>query len=501
MILKIDILEITEKLNSIFTNLPYLASEVFLILAFGLIVIVELLIYRKKTTVVIPNESQVWLWGFCLAIVIFTGYITVNQPNVIGYIASQNSHFISDAPSVFFKIIILIAVLILLIHIKLLNYALPNEFYPLLIFQLFGLFLLTISTNFLLIYISIEIVSIASYIYAALGLNKKAAEAAIKYALFGGISSAIMLYGISLLYGITGTLNILSPDFSRNLNQIDQGALSLILLLTLSGFLFKITAFPFHLWAPDVYEATPTPLVSFLSVAPKAAGILVLTRLVMVLPESQNILIIVISIFSIAIGNFTALRQKNAKRMLAYSTIAQSGFLLAGISTLSNFGVQSTYFYLFGYVFSNMLAFYLIDAIEKRNDKNAFQINNFNGLGFKNPVWGIALLISMVSLVGLPPTVGFSGKLFIFSAIWESYQIKQDKLILFLFAFGLLNTAIALYYYLRIPFAAFFRKQTDNPIFIFTKPQLLFSIALFVPILFYFFKSDILMNWLETILQ
>ena len=495
-------MEITEKLNSILNNLPYLASEVFLILAFGLIVVVELLIYRKKTTEAITNESQLWLWGFCFAIVIFVGYITVNQTNTIGFIATQNSYFISDAPSVFFKVLILIAVAILLIHIKLLKYDLPNEFYPVLIFQLFGLFLLTISTNFLLIYIAIEIISIASYIYAALGLSKKAAEAAVKYALFGGISSAIMLYGMSLLYGITGTLDILSSDFSRNLNQIDQGALSLILLLTLAGFLFKITAFPFHLWAPDVYEATPTPLVSFLSVAPKAAGILVLTRLVMVLPEAQNIILIIIAIFSIAIGNFTALRQKNAKRMLAYSTIAQSGFFLAGISTLSNFGVQSTYFYLFGYVFSNMLAFYLIDVFEKRKDESAFQIVNFKGFGLKNPFWGIALLISMISLVGLPPTVGFSGKLFIFSSIWENYQIKQDKLILFLFAFGLINTAIALYYYLKIPFYGFFRKSTENhetPIL--SRPQILFCLVLSIPILFYFFKSDILMNWLEMILQ
>jgi NADH-quinone oxidoreductase subunit N len=365
------------------------------------------------------------------------------------------------------------------------------------------LFLLTISTNFLLIYIAIEIVSIASYAFTALNLSKKAAEASIKYALFGGISSAVMLYGMSLLYGATGTLDLLNPDFSRYLNQIDQGALSMILLMTLAGFLFKITAFPFHLWAPDVYEATPTPVISFMSVAPKAGGILVLSRLMMVIPESQKNLFIIVAIFSIAIGNFTALRQTNAKRMLAYSTIAQAGFLMGGLATLSNLGLQSSYFYLFGYIFSNMLAFFLIDLAEKqRGNENAFLISNFKGLGIKNPFWGILIIVTMISLIGLPPTVGFTGKLFVFSAVWENYQITNNKFLLFLFAFGLLNTVIALYYYLKIPFIAFFRKEDNEGASIkVSNIQYLFSIIIALPILFYFFKSDLLMNWIQLILK
>jgi NADH-quinone oxidoreductase subunit N len=494
-------LEITNSLKSIISNLPYLSSEVFLMLAFILIVVVDLILYRKNETETTKTEGQIWLWGFSIAIVIFVSYIAINQENMIGFSANQNSYFISDAPSVFFKIIIILAAIILLIHIKILKYTLANEFYPLLIFQIFGLFLLTISTHFLLIYIAIEIISIASYIFAAIGLGKKAAEAAIKYALFGGVSSAIMLYGISLLYGITGTLDILNPDFARNLQQIDQGALSLIIIMTLAGFLFKITAFPFHLWAPDVYEATPTPIVSFMSVAPKAAGILVLTRLVMVLPESQRNIITIIAIFSIAIGNFTALRQQNAKRMLSYSTIATAGFLLAGIATFSNFGIQSTYFLLFGYVFNNMLAFFLIDIFEKKSGENGFEIAHFNGLGLKYPVWGIGLIIAMISLVGLPPTVGFSGKLFIFSALWENYQSSQNKLMLFLFIFGLINTAIALYYYLKIPFAAFFRKGKNIENHKISSTEIIFISILIIPILFYFFKADLLMNWLGEILK
>ncbi len=476
-----------------------LASEIFLILAFIVIVIVELVLFRKKPTELSASESQKWLWGFSLAIVIFTSYITVIQSNMIDITQNESNFYIIDAPSIFFKILIIIATMIVLFHVKIMKYTLQNEFYPLLIFQILGLFLLTISTNFLLIYISIEIVSIASYIFVTFGNNKKSAEAAIKYALFGGVSSAIMLYGISLLYGITGTMDILNPDFSKNLNQIEPNLLSFVLLLTLGGFLFKISAFPFHLWVPDVYEATPTPIVSFLSIAPKAAGILVLTRLITVIPNSQQSLLIFISIFSIAIGNFSALRQTNVKRMLGFSTIAQSGFIIASISSFSNLGLQSAYYYLFGYVFSNMLAFFLIDSFKEKTQEYSFE--SFKGISKYSGAWGIFVIISMISLVGLPPTVGFSGKLFIFSALWEGFQNEQNRLLLFLIGFGLLNTAISLYFYLKLPYFAFFKKGNETRSISFTKNQIIFSVILSIPILFYFFKADLLMNWIGEVLK
>ncbi len=479
-----------------------LAPEIFLMLSFILIVVVDLILYRKNSSNSENTESQSWLWGFALAIVLFLSYITINQSFMIDLQQSTGIYFVVDASSIFFKIVILLAAFILLFHIKLLKYKLQNEFYPLFIFQLFGLFLLCISTNFILIYISIEIISIAAYIFTTFDKNKKAAEAALKYALFGGVSSAIMLYGISLLYGITGTLDILSPDFSRNLNQIDPTALSLILLMSLGGFLFKISAFPFHLWVPDVYEATPTPIVSFISIAPKAAAILILVRLTTVIPQSQQNILILIAIFSIGIGNFSALNQKNAKRMLAYSTIAQAGFLIAAMGSFTNLGVKAVYFYIFGYVFSNMLAFFIIDFFAKNLKNEKYSIENYAGLGTKYPVLGIALIICMISLVGLPPTVGFSGKFFIFTSLWEGYQFNQNKLILFLIIFGLINTAIALYFYLKLPFYAFFRQiNVDQNL---NKPTIginILAIALSILILFYFIKSDLLMNWLGKILK
>ena len=489
----------TQKLYNIINGLPFLASEIFLILSFFLIVVVDIILYRKNKTN--RTESQKWLWGFSLAIIVFTLYIIGNQLNNQNISLANLPNFIIDSPAYLFKIIILLATIILLFHIKILKYELPNEFYPLLIFQVIGLFLLTIATNFLLIYLAIEIVSIASYIYATFGFNKKSAEASIKYALFGGVSSAVMLYGISLIYGITGTLDLLSPDFARNLNQVDPSALFIIILFSFGGFLFKISAFPFHLWVPDVYEATPTPIVSYLAIAPKAAGILALTRLILVSPSSQQNIIILIALVSIAIGNFSALRQTNVKRMLAYSTIAQSGFLVGSIACLSNLGLQSAYFYLFGYLFTNMLAFFLIDVFKSKTNSATYQLENYKGLASIQPFWGILVVIAMISLVGLPPTVGFSGKLFIFSALWESYILTHNPLILVLFIFGLLNTALSLFYYLKIPFYGFFRKSNPETIFKFSVYQLIFSIILTLPILFYFFKADYLMNWLFEILK
>jgi NADH-quinone oxidoreductase subunit N len=494
-------LNITEKLQTIINGLPNLGSEIFLTLSFVLLLVVELLLYKKKSSNSESSESQKWLWAFTLAIVLFTGYITISQAKIIGNFVQPSSYFILDSSASFFKLIILLAATFVLFHIKILKYTIQHEFYPLLVFQLIGLFLLTISTNFLLIYVSIEIISIASYIFAALQGTKKAAEASLKYALFGGISSAIMLYGISFIYGITGSLDILDPNFIDSLSKTDSMALSFVLLLTFGGILFKISAFPFHLWVADVYEATPTPIVSFLSIAPKAAGILVLTRLITLIPQSQQNIIIIVAIFSIAIGNFSALRQQNIKRMLAYSTIAQTGFILGSLACFSNLGIQAAYFYLFGFVFSNILAFFLIDQFDDKNNTEGYQLKNYSGMGLQLPFWGILIIISMVSLTGLPPTVGFSGKLFIFSAIIEAYQVSGNKLMLILFIFGLINTAIALFFYLRIPYFAFLKSNSSNKIISLSKAEITFATILALPIIFYFIKADSLMNWIAEIIK
>jgi NADH-quinone oxidoreductase subunit N len=367
------------------------------------------------------------------------------------------------------------------------------------------------SVNLLMIYLSIEIVSVSSYILTTIEKTRKSTESGLKYILFGASASAVMLYGMSLLYGMTGTLDIASPDFSRGISQIDSVASTVAIILTISGFLFKISASPFHVWTPDVYESAPTPVVAFFSVAPKIAGFLVAIRFYSAVPNNLQIITAVLAMASITFGNFSALWQNNAKRLLAYSTIAHSGFMLIGLVTMSQLGVTSVVFYLIVTLFTNLAAFLLVDYTEQLlvisnqlleepqitnsgSPPDQSLITNFKGLGRINPFYGIMMLILMISLAGLPPTAGFFAKLNIFSALWETYQTTNQPILLWLFIFGLLNTAIALFFYLKIPFMMFFKEPLENQEFDLNSKQYFLAIILVLPILILFFKADWLME-------
>jgi len=220
---------------------------------------------------------------------------------------------ILDSKAIFFKVLCTLSVIILLAHIYVSKRKYAGEFYPLIISVLIGLNLMTMSVNLLMIYLSIEIVSISSYILTAFNKTRKASEGGLKYILFGAAASAVMLYGMSLLYGMTGTLNIASPDFSRGIAQTDNIASTIAIVLTLCGFLFKISASPFHIWTPDVYQSAPTPIVAFFAVAPKIAAFLVIIRFYSAVPNDLQVLTAVIALASITFGNFSALWQKIPK--------------------------------------------------------------------------------------------------------------------------------------------------------------------------------------------
>jgi NADH-quinone oxidoreductase subunit N len=351
----------------------------------------------------------------------------------------------------------------------------------------------------LMIYLSIEIVSVSSYILTTIDKTRKSTESGLKYILFGASASAVMLYGMSLLYGMTGTLDIASPDFSRGISQIDSVASTVAIILTISGFLFKISASPFHVWPPDVYESAPTPVVAFFSVAPKIAGFLVAIRFYFAVPNNLQTITAVLAMASITFGNFSALWQNNAKRLLAYSTIAHSGFMLIGLVTMSQLGVTSVVFYLIVTLFTNLAAFLLVDFAELTIGNPELRTQNpelrtLKGLGRLNPFYGIMMLIVMISLAGLPPTAGFFAKLNIFSALWETYQTTNQPILLWLFIFGLLNTAIALFFYLKISFMMFFKEPLENQEFDLNSKQYFLAIILVLPILILFFKADWLME-------
>lgn len=342
-----------------------------------------------------------------------------------------------------------------------------SEYYALILAVALGSHLLVMSSNLVMVFLSLELISISSYVLAGYSFDKAGSEGALKYFIFGSIASAITLYGFSILYGLTGTLNFTDEGFVEYLLD-NQSALILIAgLMALSGFLFKMAAVPMQLWAPDIYEAAPIPVIAFLSVAPKTAAIGVFLKFLLALNlfgqgvfDWQTI-VGVIAILTITFGNLSALWQKSPKRMMAYSSIAQSGFLLVGITAFTAEGVQFTLFYAAVYLLMNFAVFAYLLHFEKQG---ILSIPSYAGKG-RDHIWaGVGITIGLVALTGLPPTGGFTAKFLIFSGLWDAYRETDKSVLMWLLVIGLLNTVVSLFFYLRIPYFAFIRpSESDLP--------------------------------------
>ena len=504
-----NFLNLPDQLTQILQNLGLLLPELLLSTSFLSLILIDLFLHQdlKKKHQIVKDNAQAnhFLMILCGIAILITLNLAVRQFYNTNDTFLFGRMLILDLKAITFKFLILLTTIFVLGHIYVTKRNFVGEFYALLLSMVLGLCLMTMSVNLLMIYLSIEIVSIASYILTTIEKTRKSTESGLKYILFGATSSAVMLYGMSLLYGMTGTLDITSPDFSRGLSQIDQLASSVAIILTISGLLFKISAAPFHIWTPDVYESAPTPAVAFFSVAPKIAGFLVVIRFYSAVPNQLQNITAVLALASITFGNFSALWQTDAKRMLAYSTIAHTGFVLIGLVTMSQLGMNAIVFYLVIMLFTNLATFLLIDFVqlsgsteqEKHSSLPQFHnsaIQQFRGLGRVNPFYGVMMLIVMISLAGLPPTAGFMAKLNIFTALWESYQSTHQSILLWLFIFGLLNTAISLFFYLKIPFMMFFKEPLENQEFELNSKQYFLAIILVLPILILFFKADWLMD-------
>ena len=498
-----NFLILPNQLNHIFQSIDALLPELLLSTSFLLMILIDLVLYQKLQNIEPSGIKNKWINQIMLLICLISLLITLNQIAQQFYATNDAFLFgkmlILDSKAILFKFLIVLSTILVLAHIYVTKKDFIAEFYPILISMVIGLCLMTMSVNLLMIYLSIEIVSVSSYILTTIDKTRKSTESGLKYILFGASASAVMLYGMSLLYGMTGTLDITSVEFSRGLSKIDSVASTVAIVLTISGFLFKISASPFHVWTPDVYESAPTPVVAFFSVAPKIAGFLVAIRFYSAVPNNLQTITAVLAMASITFGNFSALWQNNAKRLLAYSTIAHSGFMLIGLVTMSQLGITSVVFYLVVTLFTNLTAFLLVDYAEQLSVNNNqlsvySKITKFRGLGRINPFYGILMLIVMISLAGLPPTAGFFAKLNIFSALWETYQTTNQPILLWLFIFGLLNTAISLFYYLKIPFYLFFKEPLENQKFELNSKQYFLAIILILPILILFFKADWLMD-------
>ena len=321
-----------------------------------------------------------------------------------------------------------------------------GEFYLLLLVSTLGMGLMASAGDLILLYLAIETTSIPLYVLAGFMLrDRKSTESGFKYLFFGALTSTIMLYGFSLLYGFAGTTSIYDLAL-----VIQEGGIALTpligtLLLVMVGFGFKISAVPFHFWAPDVYEGAPTPVTGFLSTASKAAGFAVLMRVLLVaFPESMPYwtgVVAVLSVASMTLGNGLALAQRNIKRMLAYSSIAHAGYALIGVVAFSPLGITSVVYYLAAYMLTNLAAFGVVVAFWRVVGSD--EIADYAGLSRRAPWLSIALLVAFLSLAGMPPLGGFIGKVLVFAA-------AVDAEYYWLAFVGIINSIVGLYYYLTV---------------------------------------------------
>ena len=445
-----------EQFSALSSDLWYLAPELTLVITLLLLLGFDLIFKSNKET---------GIFAISISGLIFT-LVVISQSfgNASGGYQIFNEMILVDEWAMALKFLFVLAGLMMLIMTTRVNkiftvFGKSSELILTSLALILGASLMSVSVNLLMLYIAVELVSISSYILTGIVNGKQKSEASLKYVLFGGAASAVMLYGMSWLYGFTGTLNVLDPVFYTALEEVSALPLTLALTMTMGGFIFKLGAFPFHIWSPDVYQAAPTPVVALFSFVPKLAALTVLFRIVGQIPRESfdwQLLLGIVAIASMTVGNFSALWQRNAKRMMAYSSIAHAGFLLVGLLAYSASGNVAALFYGSVFLIMNFGAFLIINLLEKRT--GSAEMSRYKGLGSKLPWLGVFTVIVMMALTGLPPTAGFSAKLLIFSSLWETWQSEGHKILLWVFVFGILNTAVALFYYLKIPYLLFFKQ-------------------------------------------
>jgi NADH-quinone oxidoreductase subunit N len=479
------------QLNQVLESIPFFMPEIYLSVLFILVLVTDLLFGKNST----------WL----CRILACAGLVLVIFKDLEQFrLLLSGTHFLFftqmlllHQTSLMFKLIIDILSVILLLYFEwdddLRSHGKGlSDLYSITIAAIFGLHLMTMSVNLISIYLSVEMVSIASYLMVAYRSETGwSSEAGLKYVLFGAASSAIMLYGISLLYGFGGTLNLFTGNLLPGLLQVNPIAVSFALVLVFVGIGFKLSFIPIHFWVPDIYQGAPTPVTAFLSTVPKIAafGLLVnfLTPFIY-FPQwaafDFRLFLSVIGIITMIAGNFAATLQSNVKRMLAYSSIGHTGFALMAVVTFSTEGKSALTFYLAAYALANIGALMLASYFA--NTTKAEDVDSYKGLGFKYPVAGVSFVIILISLTGLPVTAGFNGKLLVFSAVYSVYQQNHDIWLLLLLITGAVTTVVSLFYYIKIPLNLFLRKPEkviDSPS---SAPYLVFASLLISLLLIYF---------------
>ncbi|MGD0585157.1 MAG: NADH-quinone oxidoreductase subunit N [Oryzomonas sp.] len=431
-----------------------------------------------------PILPEIFLSVLAMALLLINVFVPSSQKSYLGYISfvgvvvaailvgagwgvpveSFSGSVVQDNFATFFKMIFLVSAgLAILISDQYMEREGCNhgELYPLILFTVVGMMLMAAGTDLMTIFLGLEVMSVSLYVLAGFNrANLKSNEAGLKYFLLGAFSTGFLLYGMALTYGATGTTRIAKIAAAAGLMPVPSANVMLVagMLLMLTGFAFKVAAAPFHMWTPDVYEGAPTPMTAFMSAGPKAAGFAAALRIFLVaLPTLQvewSQLLWVLAVLTMTIGNITALRQDNIKRMLAYSSIAHAGYALVGFAAGNSTGTAGILFYMLSYAFMNIGAFAVIILIGKKGESNG-NVMDFAGLGFRHPVLAVAMSVFLFSLAGIPPTAGFIGKFYLFSGAIQKGYVG-------LAIIGVLNSAASVYYYLRVMVYMYMKEPTED---------------------------------------
>ena len=430
------------------TDIYYVIPEIFLSLC--LMFLLLLGVYKR-------NGSSI-VYNFSILILIITVPLILNVPSSEEFLIFNDSYKI-DYLSNFIKILIVISTLFVLLtssqYLK--SIKIYNIEYPILILSsILGMMVMVSSNDLIVFYIGLELQSLALYVLASFNRdNVLSSESGLKYFVLSALSSGLLLYGCSLVYGFSSSTNF--SQISINYDQSTKGVIFGMVFI-LVGLAFKISAVPFHMWAPDVYQGSPTSVTLFFAILPKIAALTVFIRFlytpfVNLIDQWQSI-IIFLSIASMLFGAVAAIGQKNLKRLIAYSSISHMGYALAGLTTGTNEGIQSSISYISIYLVMN-LAFFSCIFMLKRDDKYYENLEDLSGLSKNHPLLSFSLLIVLFSLAGIPPLAGFFAKFYVFMAVIEQSMF-------FLAIIGLLATVVAAFYYLRIIKIIYFDNEIDK---------------------------------------
>tara|TARA_B110000438_G_scaffold300767_1_gene353930 strand:+ start:1913 stop:3325 length:1413 start_codon:yes stop_codon:yes gene_type:complete len=466
-------------------TITYILPELFL--SISILILLMMGVFIKKSFKLIYFLANLTI--------VFTIVLVINLPDQT--IKIFNESIIVDSFANYMKILTLLFSLLVMIssenYIK--NNSLDKIEYPIIVlFSILGMLLMISSYDLIVFYLGLELQSLCLYILASFKRNnERSTEAGLKYFVLSALASGLLLYGSSLIYGFTGSTNF--KFISLNLDISNMGAVFGIVFVIV-GLSFKLSAVPFHMWAPDVYEGSPTSVTSFFAIVPKIAALSVFIRFMYVpfinMIEQWQIIIVFLSIGSMILGAVAAIGQNNIKRLMAYSSIGHIGYALAGISTGNNLGIQSTIIYLTIYLIMNIGAFGFILTMKRENTYYE-NINELSGLSNNHPILALGFLIILFSLAGIPPLAGFFAKFYIFMAVIESEMYT-------LAIIGLITTVISAFYYLRIIKIIYFdkpKKPFEKDYNLGLKASLTLSS---IVILIYFVNPSILNDIISTLI-